>query len=74
RNMTGNYARSPQGQPAKCPKSLTRGTRISTAGALTVEGVGVILALRMLSYLDFLIKKLVTRRDCRQIRHNSKWL
>jgi len=39
RNMTGNYARSPQGQPAKCAKSLTRGTRISTAGALTVEGV-----------------------------------
>ncbi len=39
RNLTRNYARSNQGQRAKCSNSLTRGTRISTIGALGIEGI-----------------------------------
>ena len=39
RNQTRNYARSPQNQRAYCENSLTRGTRVSTVGALGVEGL-----------------------------------
>jgi transposase len=39
RNMTRRHARSPKGQRAHCENSLTRGTRISTIGALGTEGL-----------------------------------
>jgi transposase len=39
RNMTRRYARSPQNQRAYCENSLTRGTRISTIGALGMKGL-----------------------------------
>jgi len=39
RNMTRSHARSPKGQRAHCENSLTRGTRISTIGALGTEGL-----------------------------------
>jgi transposase len=39
RNMTRRYARSPLGQRAPCENSLTRGARISTIGALKVDGI-----------------------------------
>lgn len=39
RNLTRSHARSPKGQRAHCENSLTRGTRISTIGALGTEGL-----------------------------------
>jgi transposase len=39
RNITRPYARSTKGQRAHCGNSLTRGTRISTIGALGIEGL-----------------------------------
>lgn len=39
RNITSSYARSTLGQRAKCENSLTRGTRISTIGALGIDGL-----------------------------------
>jgi len=42
RNMTRSHARSPVGQRAHCENSLTRGTRISTIGALGYEGLLII--------------------------------
>ena len=39
RNITRPYARSTKGQRAHCFNSLTRGTRISTIGALGIEGL-----------------------------------
>ena len=37
--MTRSHARSPKGQRAYCENSLTRGTRVSTIGALGTEGL-----------------------------------
>ena len=37
--MTRSYARSLKNQRAHCSNSLTRGTRISTIGALGIEGL-----------------------------------
>lgn len=39
RNITRSHARSPRNQRAYCGNSLTRGTRISTIGALGYEGL-----------------------------------
>ena len=39
RNITRSYARSEQGQRAACPNSSTAGIRISTIGALGVDGL-----------------------------------
>ncbi len=37
--MTRRHARSPKGQRAMSENSLTRGTRISTIGALGTSGI-----------------------------------
>jgi transposase len=39
RNMTRRYARSPKNQRAYCENSLTKGTRVSTIGALGMKGL-----------------------------------
>ncbi len=39
RNITRSHARSLSGQRAHCGNSLTRGTRISTIGALNIDGI-----------------------------------
>ena len=39
KNMTRRYARSLLGQRARCENSLTKGTRISTIGALGIKGL-----------------------------------
>lgn len=39
RNLTRSHARSPKGQRAHSENSLIRGTRISTIGALNIDGI-----------------------------------
>ena len=39
RNITRTYARSEKGKRAKCENSITPGTRVSTVGALGINGL-----------------------------------
>ncbi len=39
KNITRTYARSEKGKRAKCENSITPGTRVSTVGALGINGL-----------------------------------